>query len=45
VWERGAAALTRTVYVHVVILPRKLEEGPKRPELILTPGVGYKLAG
>ncbi|HZS95681.1 MAG TPA: response regulator transcription factor [Terriglobales bacterium] len=46
VWGRGAVTLTRTVDVHVVSLRQKLEQDPKRPELILTvPGVGYKLAG
>jgi len=46
VWGYDAAAFTRTVDVHVFSLRKKLEEEPKRPELIVTvAGVGYRFAG
>jgi two-component system, OmpR family, alkaline phosphatase synthesis response regulator PhoP len=46
VWGYDKETLTRTVDTHVGSLRQKLEENPKRPELILTvSGVGYKFAG
>jgi len=46
VWGYDRETLTRTVDTHVGSLRQKLEENPKRPELILTvSGVGYKFAG
>jgi|SRR5580704_15667035 two-component system alkaline phosphatase synthesis response regulator PhoP len=46
VWGYEADALTRTVDTHVASLRQKLEEDPKRPELIVTvTGVGYKFMG
>jgi two-component system alkaline phosphatase synthesis response regulator PhoP len=46
VWGYGSATFTRTVDVHVAGLRQKLEEDPKRPELIVTVlGMGYKFAG
>jgi two-component system, OmpR family, alkaline phosphatase synthesis response regulator PhoP len=45
VWGYSADTFTRTVDVHVASLRQKLENDPKRPELILTvPGMGYKFA-
>jgi two-component system alkaline phosphatase synthesis response regulator PhoP len=46
VWGYGSLPSTRTVDVHVAWLRQKLEEDPKRPQLILTVvGAGYKFAG
>jgi two-component system alkaline phosphatase synthesis response regulator PhoP len=46
VWGYEADTLTRTVDTHVASLRQKLEENPKRPELIATvAGVGYKFMG
>ena len=46
VWGYEADTLTRTVDTHVASLRQKLEENPKRPELIVTvSGVGYKFVG
>jgi len=46
VWGYDAAALTRTVDVHVASLRNKLEENPSYPELIVTVSrVGYKFVG
>jgi two-component system, OmpR family, alkaline phosphatase synthesis response regulator PhoP len=46
VWGYDADTLTRTVDTHVASLRQKLEEDPKRPELIITvTGVGYKFMG
>jgi two-component system alkaline phosphatase synthesis response regulator PhoP len=46
VWGYDADTFTRTVDTHVGSLRQKLEENPKRPELILTvSGVGYKFVG
>lgn len=46
VWGYEADTLTRTVDTHVASLRQKLEEDPKRPELIVTvTGVGYKFTG
>ncbi len=46
VWNYDAATFTRTVDVHVASLRQKLEDDPKRPQLIFTvPGLGYKFAG
>ena len=46
VWGYEAGMFTRTVDIHVAKLRRKLEENPKRPELILTvPGIGYQFGG
>jgi two-component system alkaline phosphatase synthesis response regulator PhoP len=46
VWGYDSDTFTRTVDTHVVSLRQKLEENPKRPELILTvSGVGYKFVG
>jgi two-component system, OmpR family, alkaline phosphatase synthesis response regulator PhoP len=43
VWGYRADTLTRTLDVHIAGLRQKLENDPKRPELILTvPGLGYK---
>jgi len=43
VWGYNTATFTRTVDVHIASLRQKLEEDPKRPELILTvAGIGYK---
>lgn len=45
-WGYDSSAFTRTVDAHVASLRQKLEEDPKRPELILTvSGVGYKFMG
>lgn len=45
VWGYSADTFTRTVDVHVASLRQKLENDPKKPELILTvPGMGYKFA-
>jgi two-component system alkaline phosphatase synthesis response regulator PhoP len=44
VWGYESDTFTRTVDVHISSLRQKLEEDPRRPELILTvPGMGYKL--
>lgn len=44
VWGYETTTFTRTVDVHVSSLRQKLEEDPKKPELIVTvPGLGYKL--
>lgn len=46
VWGYDSDTFTRTVDTHVGSLRQKLEENPKRPELILTvSGVGYKFVG
>jgi two-component system alkaline phosphatase synthesis response regulator PhoP len=46
VWGYDTDTFTRTVDTHVASLRQKLEENPKRPELILTvSGVGYKFVG
>ena len=46
VWGYDAGTFTRTVDVHVASLRQKLENDPKRPELIVTvPGIGYKFEG
>src|SRR6201987_2134661 len=46
VWGYDADTLTRTVDTHIASLRQKLEENPKRPELLLTvAGVGYKFVG
>jgi two-component system, OmpR family, alkaline phosphatase synthesis response regulator PhoP len=43
VWAYDEGTYTRTVDVHVASLRQKLEEDPKRPELIRTvPGIGYR---
>src|SRR5205085_9917594 len=43
VWGYVVDSLTRTVDAHVASLRQKLEENPKRPELIVTvSGTGYK---
>jgi two-component system alkaline phosphatase synthesis response regulator PhoP len=43
VWGYDAGTFTRTVDVHVASLRQKLEENPKRPQMIVTvPGLGYK---
>lgn len=45
VWGFAAEVSTRTVDVHVAALRQKLENDPKKPELIVTvPGLGYKLS-
>jgi two-component system, OmpR family, alkaline phosphatase synthesis response regulator PhoP len=45
VWGFSADVCTRTVDVHVAALRQKLEDDPKKPELILTvPGFGYRLS-
>ena len=44
VWGYNEGTFTRTVDMHIASLRQKLEEDPKRPELIVTvPGVGYKV--
>ena len=46
VWGYAADSLTRTVDAHVASLRQKLEENPRRPELIVTvSGAGYKFVG
>jgi two-component system, OmpR family, alkaline phosphatase synthesis response regulator PhoP len=43
VWGYDAGTFTRTVDVHVASLRQKLEDDPKRPQMILTvPGIGYR---
>jgi DNA-binding response OmpR family regulator len=43
VWGQMAGTLTRTVDMHVACLRQKLEQAPKRPEMIITvPGIGYR---
>ncbi|MGH9355638.1 MAG: response regulator transcription factor [Terriglobia bacterium] len=45
VWGYEATPNTRTVDVHVAWLRQKLEDDPRRPQLILTlQGLGYKFA-
>lgn len=45
VWGYSSQTFTRTVDVHVASLRQKVENDPKRPELIVTvPGLGYKFA-
>jgi two-component system, OmpR family, alkaline phosphatase synthesis response regulator PhoP len=44
VWGYETDTFTRTVDVHISSLRQKLEDDPKKPELIVTvPGLGYKL--
>jgi two-component system alkaline phosphatase synthesis response regulator PhoP len=46
VWGHEVGTFTRTVDVHVASLRQKLEEVPRRPEMIVTiPGLGYKFQG
>ena len=46
IWGYEADTLTRTVDTHVKSLRQKLEENPKKPELIVTvSGVGYRFMG
>lgn len=46
VWGYEATPNTRTVDVHVAWLRQKLEDDPRRPQLILTlQGLGYKFVG
>jgi two-component system alkaline phosphatase synthesis response regulator PhoP len=46
VWGYGTNTFTRTVDTHICSLRQKLEENPKRPELILSvSGIGYKFVG
>jgi two-component system alkaline phosphatase synthesis response regulator PhoP len=46
VWGYESNTLTRTVDTHISSLRQKLEENPKRPELIVTiSGIGYKFLG
>jgi DNA-binding response OmpR family regulator len=43
VWGQMAGTLTRTIDMHVASLRQKLEQSPRKPEMILTvPGVGYR---
>ena len=43
VWGHESGTLTRTVDVHVASLRQKLEQFPKKPQLIVTiPGIGYR---
>ncbi|HLV85376.1 MAG TPA: response regulator transcription factor [Candidatus Sulfotelmatobacter sp.] len=43
VWGYNEGTFTRTVDMHISSLRQKLENDPKKPDLILTvPGVGYK---
>jgi two-component system alkaline phosphatase synthesis response regulator PhoP len=44
VWGHQSGTLTRTVDVHIASLRQKLEQVPKKPEMIITvPGTGYKI--
>ena len=46
VWGYSTEVFSRTVDVHVGSLRQKIEEDPKKPQLILTvPGLGYKFVG
>ncbi|HLV89022.1 MAG TPA: response regulator transcription factor [Candidatus Sulfotelmatobacter sp.] len=46
IWGYSEDTLTRTVDMHIATLREKLEQNPKRPELIVTvAGVGYKFVG
>jgi len=46
IWGYTEDTLTRTVDMHVASLRDKLEQNPKKPELIVTvAGVGYKFVG
>jgi two-component system alkaline phosphatase synthesis response regulator PhoP len=46
IWGYAENTLTRTVDMHVASLREKLEQNPKRPELIVTvAGVGYRFLG
>lgn len=46
VWGHESGTLTRTVDVHVASLRQKLEQAPKRPEMIITvSGIGYRFQG
>jgi len=46
VWGYDSDTLTRTVDTHVASLRQKLEQNPKKPELILSvSGVGYRFMG
>lgn len=46
VWGYEADTFTRTVDTHVATLRQKLEESPKKPELIISvSGVGYRFTG
>lgn len=46
VWGYSATTFTRTVDVHIASLRQKLEQDPKKPELIVTiQGFGYKFTG
>jgi len=46
VWGYGTGTFTRTVDMHIASLREKLEDNPKRPQLIVTVvGVGYKFMG
>jgi two-component system, OmpR family, alkaline phosphatase synthesis response regulator PhoP len=46
VWGYEADTFTRTVDTHVATLRQKLEENPKKPELIIAvSGVGYRFMG
>jgi two-component system, OmpR family, alkaline phosphatase synthesis response regulator PhoP len=43
VWGYDAGTFTRTVDVHIASLRQKLEDDPRRPQMILTvPGIGYR---
>jgi len=45
VWGYDEETFTRTVDVHIFGLRQKLEDNPKKPDLIVTvPGLGYKFA-
>jgi two-component system, OmpR family, alkaline phosphatase synthesis response regulator PhoP len=45
VWGYSATTFTRTVDVHIASLRQKLEQDPKKPELIVTiQGFGYKFS-
>ena len=46
IWGYSEDTLTRTVDMHIASLRDKLEQNPRRPELIITvAGVGYKFVG
>jgi two-component system alkaline phosphatase synthesis response regulator PhoP len=46
IWGYSEDTLTRTVDMHIASLRDKLEENPRKPELITTvAGVGYRFVG
>lgn len=46
VWGHRGGTFTRTVDMHVASLRQKIEEVPRKPEIIFTvPGIGYRFLG